>query len=58
MGKVRFVVYADWNTSRPAQRIRTHEVSHVIYLAAVFTIVSVLALLLPYRQFFPRKPPS
>src|SRR3989442_13204280 len=30
----------------------------VIYLAAVFTIVSVLALLLPYRQFFPRKPPS
>jgi len=29
----------------------------VIYLAAVFTIVSVLALLLPYRQFFPRKPP-
>ncbi len=30
----------------------------VIYLAAAFTIVSVLALLLPYRQFFPRKPPS
>ncbi len=30
----------------------------VIYLAAVFTIMSVLALLLPYRQFFPRKPPS
>src|SRR5712692_2920828 len=29
----------------------------VIYLAAAFTIVSVLALLLPYRQFFPRKPP-
>ena len=28
----------------------------VIYLAAAFTIVSVLALLLPYRQFFPRKP--
>src|SRR5260370_3808960 len=27
----------------------------VIYLAAVFTIVSLLALLLPYRQFFPRK---
>jgi len=30
----------------------------VIYLAAAFTIVSVLALLLPYRHFFPRKPPS
>ncbi len=28
----------------------------VIYLAAAFTIVSLLALLLPYRQFFPRKP--
>ena len=28
MGMVRFVVYADWNTSRPAQCIRTHEVSH------------------------------
>jgi len=28
----------------------------VIYVAAAFTIVSVLALLLPYRQFFPRKP--
>jgi len=28
----------------------------VIYLAAAFTLVSVLALLLPYRQFFPRKP--
>ena len=27
----------------------------VIYLAAAFTIVSLLALLLPYRQFFPRK---
>jgi len=29
----------------------------VIYLAAIFTIVSVLALLLPLRQFFPRKSP-
>jgi hypothetical protein len=28
----------------------------VIYLAAAFTIVSLLALFLPYRQFFPRKP--
>ena len=28
----------------------------VIYLATAFTIVSVLALFLPYRQFFPRKP--
>jgi len=28
----------------------------VIFLAAAFTIVSLLALLLPYRQFFPRKP--
>jgi len=28
----------------------------VIYLAAAFTVVSLLALLLPYRQFFPRKP--
>jgi len=28
----------------------------VIYLAVAFTIVSLLALLLPYRQFFPRKP--
>ena len=28
----------------------------VIYLAAAFTIVSLLALLLPYRQFFPKKP--
>jgi hypothetical protein len=28
----------------------------VIYLATVFIIVSLLALLLPYRQFFPRKP--
>ena len=27
----------------------------VIYLATVFTIVSLLALLLPFRQFFPRK---
>ena len=27
----------------------------VIYLATVFTIVSLLALLLPLRQFFPRK---
>ena len=27
----------------------------VIYLAAAFTIVSLLALLLPYRQFFPEK---
>jgi hypothetical protein len=27
----------------------------VIYLTTVFTIVSLLALLLPYRQFFPRK---
>ncbi len=27
----------------------------VIYLAAAFTFVSLLALLLPYRQFFPRK---
>src|SRR5712691_11738876 len=29
----------------------------VIYLAIAFIIVSLLALLLPYRQFFPRKPP-
>src|SRR5712664_2645141 len=28
----------------------------VIYLAAAFTIVSLLALFLPYRQFFPQKP--
>ena len=27
----------------------------MIYLAAAFTIASVLALLFPYRQFFPRK---
>ena len=27
----------------------------VIYLTVAFTIVSLLALLLPYRQFFPRK---
>jgi hypothetical protein len=29
----------------------------VIYLATAFTVVSLLALLLPYRQFFPRKQP-
>jgi len=29
----------------------------VIYLAIAFTIVSLLALFLPYRQFFPGKPP-
>ena len=28
----------------------------VIYLATAFTVVSLLALLLPYRQSFPRKP--
>ena len=28
----------------------------VIYLATAFTIVSLLALFLPYRQFFPQKP--
>jgi hypothetical protein len=28
----------------------------VIYLAAAFTIVSLVALLLPYQQFFPKKP--
>jgi hypothetical protein len=28
----------------------------VIYLATAFTIVSLLALLLPYRQFFGRQP--
>jgi hypothetical protein len=27
----------------------------VIYFATAFTIVSLLALLLPFRQFFPRK---
>jgi hypothetical protein len=29
----------------------------VIYLAAAFTIASLLALFLPFRQFFPRKTP-
>jgi len=29
----------------------------VIYLAAIFTIASILALLLPFRQFFPQKSP-